>query len=89
MAVNLRNVLFDSGVLPSERFDIPVICVGNITAGGTGKTPHTEYLIRLLAAQNQVAVLSRGYKRKSKGYILARDNMPMKMIGDEPYQMKH
>ncbi|MBR2193824.1 MAG: tetraacyldisaccharide 4'-kinase [Bacteroidaceae bacterium] len=89
MAVNLRNVLFDSGVLPSERFDIPVICVGNITAGGTGKTPHTEYLIRLLAAQNQVAVLSRGYKRKSKGYILARDDMPMKMIGDEPYQMKH
>jgi len=89
MAVNLRNVLFDSGVLPSERFDIPVICVGNITAGGTGKTPHTEYLIRLLSEQSQVAVLSRGYKRKSKGYIMANSDMPMTLIGDEPYQMKH
>ena len=89
LGVNVRNILFDSGVLRSESFDIPVICVGNITAGGTGKTPHTEYLIRLLSTDYQVAVLSRGYKRKSKGYILAMGNMPMEQIGDEPYQMKH
>jgi len=88
LVINLRNILFDSGVLPSESFDVPVICVGNITAGGTGKTPHTEYLIRLLSEQHQVAVLSRGYKRKSKGYILATPDTPMQDIGDEPFQMK-
>ena len=88
LVMNLRNILFDSGVLPSESFDVPVICVGNITAGGTGKTPHTEYLIRLLSQQHQVAVLSRGYKRKSKGYILATKDTPMQEIGDEPFQMK-
>lgn len=68
---------------------MPVICVGNITVGGTGKTPHTEYLIRLLSEQYQVAVLSRGYKRQSKGYVLATEKTPMPEIGDEPYQMKH
>lgn len=87
--VSLRNILFDCGALPSESFDVPVISVGNITAGGTGKTPHTEYLIRLLSQQLQVAVLSRGYKRKSKGYILATEDTPVQEIGDEPFQMKH
>lgn len=80
--------MFDSGLLPSESFDIPVISIGNITVGGTGKTPHTEYLIKLLSPTQQVAVLSRGYKRKSRGYILSDSSTPMTMIGDEPYQMK-
>lgn len=88
LGVRLRNELFEMGILKSRSFDIPVISVGNITVGGTGKTPHTEYLIRLLRPQYKVAVLSRGYKRKSKGFILADSQTPMSLIGDEPYQMK-
>lgn len=86
--VNLRNKLFDWGVLRSESFDVPVICIGNIAVGGTGKTPHTEYLIRLLQKENNVAVLSRGYKRKTKGYQLATEDSTVRMIGDEPLQIK-
>ena len=89
IGVSVRNYLFDKGVLHSRTFPVPVICVGNITVGGTGKTPHTEYLIRLLKDQYQVAVLSRGYKRKSKGFVLAKPGTPMPEIGDEPYQMAH
>ena len=89
LVVSIRNLMFDMGILKSQKFDIPVICVGNITVGGTGKTPHTEYLIRLLSKDHQVAVLSRGYKRKSKGYILAQEDTPVTEIGDEPFQMKH
>ena len=89
LVVSIRNLMFDMGILKSKKFDIPVICVGNITVGGTGKTPHTEYLIRLLSKDHQVAVLSRGYKRKSKGYILAQEDTPVTEIGDEPFQMKH
>lgn len=88
IGVNIRNKLFDWGILSSQSFDIPVISVGNITVGGTGKTPHTEYLIRLLQKDFKVAVLSRGYKRKSRGFLLADIDTPAKMIGDEPYQMK-
>lgn len=88
LVITLRNILFDCGILRSESFDVPVISVGNLTAGGTGKTPHTEYLIRLFGRQFQVAVLSRGYKRKSHGFKLAEANTPMRDIGDEPYQMK-
>lgn len=88
MGVKLRNALFDMGILKSKSYDVPVICIGNITVGGTGKTPHTEYLIKLLSEKYKVAVLSRGYKRKSEGYVLADANTPMEMIGDEPYQMK-
>lgn len=84
----LRNKLFDRGIYKERRFDIPVISVGNITVGGTGKTPHTEYLIRLLRKNHKVAVLSRGYKRKSKGFVLARPDTTVQMIGDEPFQMK-
>lgn len=87
--VRFRNKLFDWGILKSRNFDIPVISVGNITVGGTGKTPHTEYLIRLLKDRYRIAVLSRGYKRKSKGFVLAGADMPACVIGDEPYQMKH
>ena len=86
-ATALRNRLFDWGILESRKYDIPIISVGNITVGGTGKTPHIEYLIRLLSPRYKVAVLSRGYKRKSKGYVLATENTPMEMIGDEPWQM--
>ena len=77
----LRNKLFDWGIYKERKFDIPVISVGNITVGGTGKTPHTEYLIRLLQKDYKVAVLSRGYKRKSKGFVLARPDTSVQMIG--------
>ena len=88
LGVGFRNMLFEMGVLKSRSFNTPVISVGNITVGGTGKTPHVEYLIRLLKDKMNVAVLSRGYKRKSSGYILSDKDTPMRMIGDEPYQMK-
>ena len=84
----LRNKLFDWGYYKEKSFNLPVICIGNITVGGTGKTPHTEYLIKLLQKSCQVAVLSRGYKRKSKGFVLATTQTPVHLIGDEPYQMK-
>ena len=84
----VRNSLFDWKILPSEEFDLPVISVGNLTVGGTGKTPHTEYLINLLKGNRSVALLSRGYKRKSKGFRLATSNSDAKEIGDEPYQIK-
>lgn len=88
LAVALRNRLFDWGVLKSQSFVVPVISVGNLTVGGTGKTPHVEYLIRLLQPVMQVAVLSRGYKRKTSGYLLAGSDTTQQDIGDEPYQMK-
>ncbi len=88
IGVRFRNQLYDLGILKSKAFDVPVISVGNITVGGSGKTPHVEYLVNLLKDKVQVAVLSRGYKRKSKGYVLADADTTMSMIGDEPYQMK-
>ncbi|WP_314314523.1 tetraacyldisaccharide 4'-kinase [Hoylesella marshii] len=87
LGVRFRNQLFEWGVLKSRSFDVPVIAVGNITVGGTGKTPHVEYLVKLLKKEAQVAVLSRGYKRKSRGYLLADADTRMQDIGDEPYQM--
>ena len=83
-----RNKLFDWNIIRSKSFDIPIICIGNLSVGGTGKTPHTEYLINLLHQQYHVAVLSRGYKRKTKGYLLANDESSPASIGDEPYQIK-
>ena len=89
MGVRLRNKLFDWGYYRSKSFDVPVVCVGNLAVGGTGKTPHTEYLIKLLQQTGtNVAMLSRGYKRKSKGYVLATEETDVKRIGDEPYQIK-
>ena len=85
---DVRNMLFDTGILSSRSYDIPIISVGNLTAGGTGKTPHIEYLIRLLSKTHKVAVLSRGYKRKSRGYVLAQTDTPMEKIGDEPWHIK-
>lgn len=84
-----RNRLFDCGLIKSHEFEVPTICIGNISVGGTGKTPHTEYLIRLLKELFNTAVLSRGYGRKSKGYILADENSPMSLIGDEPFQINN
>lgn len=84
-----RNRMFDKGILKSRSFPVPTICIGNISVGGTGKTPHTEYLIRLLGKKFNIAVLSRGYGRKSKGYVLADSNTPMPIIGDEPFQIKN
>ncbi len=88
LGVAIRNTLFDVGVLRSRSYKIPVICVGNLTVGGTGKTPHTEYIVQLLRHRYKVAILSRGYKRKKKGYILATDQSTVEDIGDEPWQMK-
>lgn len=88
LGVSVRNLLFDLGIKKSKSYNVPVINVGNLTVGGTGKTPHTEYIIRLLRNKYNVAVLSRGYKRKSKGFVLANETSTMQDIGDEPYQMK-
>jgi len=85
--VRLRNWLFDIGLKKSRAFSLPVISVGNITVGGSGKTPHVEYLIRLLQDKMKVAVLSRGYKRKTRGFVLASTDTTMPEIGDEPFQM--
>ncbi|WP_199138288.1 tetraacyldisaccharide 4'-kinase [Pedobacter sp. ASV12] len=85
MVVMLRNKLYDWGIFKSVRFDLPVICIGNVVVGGTGKTPTTEYLVRLLA-DYQVAILSRGYGRKTKGFVLADAHATAETIGDEPLQ---
>lgn len=83
----VRNLLYDIGLLKSYVPDLPVISIGNLTVGGTGKTPHVEFLIRFLSGRFKVAVLSRGYKRKTKGFILARADADSAAIGDEPYQL--
>jgi tetraacyldisaccharide 4'-kinase len=83
---NTRNFLYDKGILKTYSFDVPVIAVGNLSVGGTGKTPQIEYLIRLLSPKYKVATLSRGYKRQSKGFILANSNSNPEILGDEPFQ---
>ncbi|MES2446048.1 MAG: tetraacyldisaccharide 4'-kinase [Bacteroidota bacterium] len=81
----LRNKLYDWGIFKSTKFDLPVICIGNLVVGGAGKTPTTEYLVRLLS-NYKVAILSRGYSRKTKGFLLADENATAESIGDEPMQ---
>ncbi|UPT71318.1 MAG: tetraacyldisaccharide 4'-kinase [Flavobacterium sp. JAD_PAG50586_2] len=83
---SLRNYLYDKGILKSYSFPIPVIAVGNLSVGGTGKTPQVEYLIRLLSPNYKVATLSRGYKRKSEGFVLANTDSNAEILGDEPFQ---
>lgn len=83
----VRNRLYDKRILKSVRFDVPVIGVGNLTIGGTGKTPHVEYLAERLSGSYNVAVLSRGYRRKTRGFVLANRKSTPEMIGDEPYQI--
>ena len=85
----VRNKLFDLNLLKSKSYSIPIICVGNLSVGGTGKTPMIEYLVRLMSKDHNLAILSRGYKRDTSGFILANDNTTVEEIGDEPYQYKH
>lgn len=85
--VNTRNKMFDWGILKTESFDVPVVSIGNITVGGTGKTPHVEYIIEYLSSIYNIGVLSRGYKRKTKGFVLATSKSNPDTIGDEPYQI--
>lgn len=84
----LRNKLFDLNVLKSESFGVPIISIGNICVGGSGKTPHSEFFIDMLRDKFNIALLSRGYKRKSKGFILADEKTTTSLIGDEPFQIK-
>lgn len=88
LGVRFRNQLFSWGMLPARQYAIPIICVGNLSAGGTGKTPHTEYIVDILRKHYRVAVLSRGYKRKTRGFVLADAGSSSRDIGDEPFQIK-
>lgn len=87
IVVWVRNLLYDERILPSSLVSIPTIGVGNLAIGGTGKTPMTEYLIRLLSSKYQVGVLSRGYGRKTRGFRLASSTDTARTIGDEPMQI--
>lgn len=88
LAVFVRNLLFDLKILPSRSFKVPVIALGNITVGGTGKTPHVEYLVGLLHDRCRVAVLSRGYKRKTRNFLVVLKKSKVAEAGDEPLQIK-
>jgi len=86
LVTRLRNYFYDTGVFKSTSFDIPIIAVGNLSVGGTGKSPQIEYLIRLLQRTNKIAVLSRGYKRKTDGFVLINKSHTAEDVGDEPLQ---
>lgn len=85
--VGVRNFLFNVGILKQREFDVPVVVVGNLAVGGTGKTPHTEYIVSRLCMHYKMAVLSRGYKRKTRGFVHASKNLTSYDLGDEPYQI--
>ena len=86
--LRIRHLLYDSGIIGHYTADIPVVCVGNITVGGTGKTPFTEFLIDRLGRRFTIAVLSRGYGRRTKGYLEVQTNSSFLNVGDEPKQIK-
>ncbi|MCQ2191547.1 MAG: tetraacyldisaccharide 4'-kinase [Paludibacteraceae bacterium] len=89
LGTSIRNWLFEIGLFSQRKFEhLTVISIGNISMGGTGKTPFTEHIVRMLKEDNNVAILSRGYKRKTSGYLLSTTESTVKEIGDEPYQMK-
>ena len=88
MVISIRHWLFDSRIIKSHKFSVPIICVGNITVGGTGKTPVAELLVKSLSADRKVALLSRGYGRRTKGYRLVETNSSYRDVGDEPLQIK-
>ena len=83
-----RNLLFDYGILKSHIYNIPIICIGNLSSGGTGKTPHTQYIIDLLKSKYQVAILSRGYGRKGSTLQYVKETSKVSLVGDEPLQLK-
>ncbi|MAY23337.1 MAG: tetraacyldisaccharide 4'-kinase [Flavobacteriaceae bacterium] len=85
---SLRNYAYDKGWKESTEFEVPVICVGNLSVGGTGKSPMVELLVQFLKEDYKVAVLSRGYKRKSKGFLKVTESATSEMVGDEPLQIK-
>lgn len=85
--IHLRNLCYDMGLFSSRRFETQIISIGNLSVGGTGKTPHIEYVARLLMEDHEIAILSRGYKRKTKGFIQADEKATPHTIGDEPYQI--
>lgn len=87
IGLRIRHMLYDEHVIPSFSMRIPTICVGNLAVGGTGKTPHVEYLVSLLSKEYKVAVLSRGYGRKTRGFLIADENSTAQTIGDEPMQL--
>ncbi len=88
VGIGIRDVLYKTGLLKSVKFDIPIISIGNLTVGGSGKTPHIEYLIRLLKDYLNVATLSRGYKRKTQGFRMVEIDDTAETVGDEPLQFK-
>ena len=88
LGISLRNFLYKKGILKGVEFDVPLISVGNLSIGGAGKTPHIEYLIRLLKDYLNVATISRGYKRKTKGFLIVKPNHNANAVGDEPLQFK-
>ena len=81
-------MLFDYGIFKSESTTIPIICIGNLSVGGTGKTPHTQYIINLLKTDYKVAILSRGYGRKTTTYNIVETTRMPSEVGDEPLQLK-
>lgn len=87
LVINVRNWLYDRSMLKSKSFKLPVIVVGNLSAGGSGKTPHVELLLSILSENYKTAMLSRGYKRKSRGFLIANEASTSQKIGDEPYQI--
>lgn len=88
LGVSVRNFLFNKKILKSKTYNIPIICIGNIAVGGTGKTPHVELILSLIAKTKRVAVISRGYKRKTTGMIMATNETSADDVGDEPQQIK-
>lgn len=88
LVVVLRNLAYDAGIFKSKRYDLPVICIGNLAVGGAGKSPMAEYLITLLKEQHKLATLSRGYGRKSRGFLEVKTTSTSDEAGDEPLQFK-
>ncbi len=89
LVTRVRNFLYDTNIIKATAFPLPVIAVGNLSVGGTGKSPMIEYLIRLLHKEYHIVTLSRGYKRQTSGFFLADVDTTVEMIGDEPYQYFH
>ena len=88
IAISIRNFCFDNKILKVKEYKLPIISIGNISVGGTGKTPHTEFILKMLKKEYSVAILSRGYKRKTKGFRIVEITDSHYDAGDEPLQIK-